>query len=213
MKILITGFEPFGGEKINPAFEAVKNIKENIKNAVIVKKEIPTVFSKSISVLDNTIEIEQPDIVLCIGQAGGISELSVERVAININDARIKDNEGNQPIDEKIFSDGENAYFANIPIKAIVEEIKKENIPASVSNSAGTYVCNNLMYGLLYLADKKYKNLKGGFIHVPFIPEQVIQKPNTPSMNLSDITHAIETAIYACLKYSEDIKIQGGAIY
>ena len=167
MKILITGFNPFGGEKINPALEAVKKVKNEINSSKIVKLEVPTVFHKSICALDKAIEDEKPDIVICVGQAGGRSNITIERVAINIIDASIKDNEDNQPIDEKIFNGGRNAYFSNLPIKAIVRDIEKEKIPADISNSAGTFVCNQLMYGLLYLIDTKYPNLKGGFIHVP----------------------------------------------
>lgn len=118
-------------------------------------------------------ELEKPDIVLCIGQAGGRYDMTVERLAINVDDARIEDNEGNQPIDIPVFEDGENAYFSNLPIKAMVEEIKGQGIPASISNSAGTFVCNHIMYGVLYHINKTYKNMRGGFIHVPFINEQV----------------------------------------
>ncbi|MEW8973168.1 MAG: pyroglutamyl-peptidase I [Tissierellaceae bacterium] len=195
MKVLITGFDPFGGEKINPAYEAVKGLKDNINGAEIVKREIPTVFKKSILKLEKEIEEEKPDIVICVGQAGGRYDITIERVAINIDDARIKDNEGNEPIDEKIFEDGENAYFASIPIKNMVQGIRDLGVPASISNSAGTFVCNHIMYGLLYLIDKKYPNIRGGFIHVPFLPEQVIDKRNTASMSIEDITKALETAI------------------
>lgn len=212
MKVLITGFDPFGGEKINPALEAVKKINDNIAGAEIVKLEVPTVFNKSIDILDKAIEKENPDIVICVGQAGGRFDISIERVAINVDDARIEDNEGNQPIDKAIKEDGENAYFASIPVKAMVEEIKGINLPASVSNSAGTFVCNHIMYGLLYLIDKKYNNVRGGFIHVPFIPEQVINKKNMPFMNTEDITKALEAAIKAAVENKEDIKAVGGTI-
>lgn len=212
MKVLITGFDPFGGEKINPALEAVKKINDNIAGAEIVKLEVPTVFNKSIDILDKAIEKENPDIVICVGQAGGRFDISIERVAINVDDARIEDNEGNQPIDKAIKEDGENAYFASIPVKAMVEEIKEINLPASVSNSAGTFVCNHIMYGLLYLIDKKYNNVRGGFIHVPFIPEQVINKKNMPFMNTEDITRALEAAIKAAVENKEDIKAVGGTI-
>lgn len=195
MKVLITGFDPFGGEKINPAYEAVKGLEDDINGVEIVKREIPTVFKKSIIELEKEIEEEKPDIVICVGQAGGRYDITVERVAINIDDARIKDNEGNEPIDENIFEDGENAYFASIPIKSMVQGIRDVGVPASISNSAGTFVCNHIMYGLLYLIDKKYPNIRGGFIHVPFLPEQVIDKRNTASMSIEDITRALETAI------------------
>ncbi|WP_126993592.1 pyroglutamyl-peptidase I [Thermosipho globiformans] len=195
MKILVTSFEPFGEEKINSSFEAVKKLPNNIDNVQIIKASIPTVFRKSIEVLEELIEKEQPDIVICVGQAGGRYEITVERVAINIDDANIPDNEGNTPKDKVIFEDGENAYFSNLPIKKMVEEIKNSNIPASISNSAGTFVCNHLMYGLLYLINKKYKNMKGGFIHVPYLPQQVINKKNTPSMSLDNIVTALTCAI------------------
>lgn len=212
MKVLVTGFEPFGGEKINPSLEAVKMLPEEISGAEIVKASIPVVFGKSIQKLDELIEKEKPQVVICVGQAGGRFELSIERVAINIDDARIPDNDGNQPIDEKIFEDGENAYFATLPIKAMVEEMRAGSVPAAVSNTAGTYVCNNIMYGLLYLTDKKYKDIRGGFIHVPFIPEQVITRSNTPYMSLQQISRGLELAIKATVENKEDIKVSHGKI-
>jgi pyroglutamyl-peptidase len=212
VKVLITGFDPFGGEKINPAWEAVKGIKDTIEGAEIIKLEIPTVFNKSIEKVKEAMELEKPDIVLCIGQAGGRYDMTVERVAINVDDARIEDNEGNQPIDIPVFEDGENAYFSNLPIKAMVEEIKGQGIPASISNSAGTFVCNHIMYGVLYHINKTYKNMRGGFIHVPFINEQVLDKKNQPYMPVEHITKALEAAIKAAVINNEDIKKSGGAI-
>lgn len=202
MKVLVTGFEPFGGEKINPSFEAVKLLPDSIDGVSIIKRQVPTVFRKSIEELKRLIEEIKPDVVLCVGQAGGRSEISIERVAINIDDANIKDNEGNQPVDEIIFEDGENAYFSNLPIKALVEKIKEAGIPASISNSAGTFVCNHIMYGLLYLIDKKYPHIKGGFIHVPYLPKQVVNKRNTPSMSLDNIKEALILAIKAIIENS-----------
>lgn len=213
MKVLITGFDPFGGEKINPAYEAVKRLPDEIENSEIIKIEIPTVFKKSYQKLEENIKIHNPDIVICIGQAGGRFEITPERVAINIDDARIKDNEGNQPIDQKIFEDGDPAYFSTLPIKAMVKEIKLQNIPASISNTAGTFVCNHIMYSLLYLINKKYPKIKGGFIHVPFINEQVIDKRNTPYMNLNDIIIGLTSAVKAAIKYKDDIKTIGGKLH
>ena len=213
MKLLLTAFTPFGGEKINPALEAVKLVKKQIDNIDIVKLEVPTVFVKSIKVVIEAVEEEKPDFVLCIGQAGGRESITPERVAINIDDARIPDNEGNQPIDTPIFPDGEAAYFSNLPVKAMVEEIKKEGLPSILSNTAGTYVCNHLMYGVLYSISKKYKLIKGGFIHVPFIPEQVIDKPVQPSMPLNDIVKGLEAAIRAIGNNKVDVKEVGGNYY
>jgi pyroglutamyl-peptidase len=212
MKVLVTGFDPFGGEKVNPALEAVKKVKESISGAEIIKVEIPTVFGKSIQKLEEAIEANKPDIVICIGQAGGRFDITPERVAINIDDARIKDNEGNQPIDVPVFEDGESAYFSTLPVKAMVKEIVANGIPASVSNTAGTFVCNHIMYGLLYLINKKYNNIKGGFIHVPFIPAQIIDKKNMPSLSLEDITKGLECAIKAAVENSNDITASGGTI-
>lgn len=200
MKVLVTGFNPFGGEKINPSFEAVKKLEAIIAGYEIVKYEIPTVFHKSIKELEIAIIKENPDIVICVGQAGGRFNLTVERVAINVDDARIPDNEDNQPIDKAIFEEGENAYFSNLPIKLMVEEIRKAGIPASLSNSAGTFVCNHLMYGLLHLIYTKYPRIRGTFIHVPFIPAQIMDKPNTPYMELDKITEGLTLAIKASIK-------------
>ena len=133
--------------------------------------------------------------MLSIGQAGGRAEITPERIAINIDDARIPDNEGNQPVDRPIVPDGENAYFSNLPIKTMMEAIKKEGIPASVSNSAGTYVCNHLMYSVLYYIKKNALPIKAGFIHVPYIPEQTVNKKDKPSMSLAEIVRGLEAAI------------------
>ena len=195
-KLLLTAFTPFDGERINPALEAVKLVKDKIGNLLMVKLEVPTVFGKSIDTVRKAIEREKPDFVLSIGQAGGRAEITPERVAINLNDARIPDNEGNQPIDEPVFPDGENAYFSTLPVKAMVEAIRKEGLPSSLSNSAGTYVCNHLMYGVLYYLDKR-PSMKAGFIHVPYIPEQTKNKKEMPALELSEIVRGLEAAITA----------------
>lgn len=214
MKILVTGFDPFGGEKVNPALEAVKSLPSVIHGAEIRWVEIPTVFYKSADVLEAEIVRYQPDVVLCIGQAGGRASLTPERVAINQDDARIPDNQGNQPIDTPIRLDGEAAYFSTLPIKAMVQAIKKVGLPATVSNTAGTFVCNHLMYQALYLADMKFPNMRAGFMHIPYMTEQVINKPNTASMNLVDIVKGIEAAIGAIVDYKDkDLKIVGGATH
>ena len=195
MKILLTAFEPFDSETINSALEAVKLVADKIGGADIVKLTVPTVFRKSVDVVTMVIEREKPDAVLCIGQAGKRSELTPERVAINIDDARIPDNEGNQPVDCPIIPDGAPAYFSTLPVKAMVKAIRDAGIPASVSNSAGTFVCNHLMYGLLHVLAEKYPNVRGGFMHVPYAPCQVLDRPSTPSMSISDIATGIEAAV------------------
>jgi len=214
MKILVTGFDPFGGEKVNPALEAVKSLPSEIHGAEIHWVEIPTVFYKAAEVLETAIVRYQPDAVLCIGQAGGRASLTPERVAINQDDARIPDNQGNQPIDTPIRQDGQAAYFSTLPIKAMVQAIKEEGLPATVSNTAGTFVCNHLMYQALYLADKKFPHMRSGFMHIPYMTEQVVNKPNTASMNLTDIVRGIEAAIGAIVDYKDkDIKLVGGTTH
>lgn len=212
MKVLLTGFDPFGGEPVNPAEEAVKMVPNNINGAEVIKITIPTVWTKSVKAIEKAIETHNPDIVISVGQAGGRFDITPERVAINLDDYRIKDNEGNQPTDEIIQADGQPAYFSNLPIKAMVKHMNENQIPASVSNTAGTFVCNHVMYGILYMIDKKYPNIKGGFIHIPYMTGQIIDKKNTPYMSLVEIAKGLELAVEACTIYNEDIKAIGGEI-
>ena len=199
MKILITAFEPFGGESVNPAQEAVALVKDRIADAQIVKCTVPVVFSKAIETVCAAIDRENPDAVLCIGQAGGRFGLTPERVAINVDDARIPDNDGNQPVDRPIAAEGATAYFATLPIKAMVEAIQRAGVPASLSNTAGTYVCNHLMYGVLHHLACFHPTVRGGFMHVPYLHEQVKDKPNTPSLSVSEIAAGIEAALEAII--------------
>ena len=211
MKILMTAFDPFGGDEVNPALEAVKHCDVSGLDADVIKQEIPTVFGKSIDKVAEAMRREKPDVVLAVGQAGGRFDLTPERVAINIDDARIPDNEGNQPIDQPIFADGEPAYFSSLPIKAMVKYIKDIGLPASVSNTAGTFVCNHIMYGILYIIDKEMPQTRGGFIHVPFIPEQVVERRDSPSMSMIDISRGLRAALEAIIDYEEDLELVGGA--
>ncbi|MCI8510767.1 MAG: pyroglutamyl-peptidase I [Lachnospiraceae bacterium] len=213
MKILLTAFDPFGGDRVNPAQEAVKKVKDEIAGAEIVKLEVPTIFGKAIEKVAAAMEHIRPDAVLCIGQAGGRFALCPERVAINIDDARIPDNEGKQPIDTKIFEDGAPAYFSSLPIKAMVKAMKDAGLPATVSNSAGTFVCNHLMYGVLYHIDRHYPGMRGGFMHVPYIPEQVVNLPDKPYMAMADIAKGIEAAIEAIVANENDLQITGGKLH
>lgn len=200
-KVLVTGFDPFGGESVNPAFEAVKLLPDEIAGAQIVKLEIPTVFTRSAVVLEEAMRREQPDIVICVGQAGGRSALTVEKVAINLAEARIPDNDGEQPLDTPLREDGDVAYFASIPVKAMVANVREHGLPAFVSYTAGTFVCNSIMYHLLYLIDRKFPGVRGGFMHVPYATSQVVDKPNgTPFMPLPDIAKSLEYAIEAAVR-------------
>lgn len=201
MRILITGFDPFGGETVNPAYEAVKLLPDTIAGAEIIKKEIPTEFIRAGEVLESAIIECKPDVVICVGQAGGRSAITPEKVAINIMDGRIPDNAGYQPVDVPIQKDGPTAYFSSLPVKAMVQEMKDAGIPAALSYTAGSYVCNYLMYTLLYLIDTKYPNMCGGFVHVPYSMEQVVNKPlGTPSMDLHQIARGLEKAMEAVVE-------------
>ena len=215
MKILVTGFDPFGGESINPAWEAVKRLPNEIAGATVKTIQIPTVFGDSAEKLFAEIDAFEPDAVVCIGQAGGRFAITPERVAINVDDARIPDNKGNQPIDVVIQEDGEPAYFATLPIKAMVEFIGKAGVPASVSNTAGTFVCNHIMYQALYYVAKHRPQAKAGFIHVPFVPSQVVDKPNYASMSVEDIVKGLTAALEAVVVYDgkEDLQVIGGATH
>lgn len=215
MKILVTGFDPFGEERINPAYEAVRRLDSEIAGAEIITMELPTVFHHAAEVLEEKIREADPDVILCVGQAGGRYSVTPERVAINMDDARIPDNKSNQPIDEPIQSDGPAAYFSTLPVKAMVEKMRQAGVPASVSNSAGTFVCNHIMYQVLYTLDRHFPGKTGGFVHVPFIPEQVVDKPNLPSLHLEDIIKALTAGIGAIVAYDgkEDMKEIGGTIH
>lgn len=210
MKILLTGFDPFGGEPINPALEAVKLVNIPDPDLELVKLEVPTVFGDSIAAVTAAMEQHRPDAVVCVGQAGGRFAVTPERVAINVSDARIPDNAGNKPLDEPIVAEGPAAYFSTLPVKAMVAAIREQGIPSSLSNSAGVYVCNHLMYGVLHAA-ARYPGMRAGFIHVPFIPEQVARKGgNLPSMALETIAKALEAALRAVRDHGADIAMHDG---
>ena len=200
MKILVTGFDPFDGNSVNPALELIKQLPEEIDGCEIITLEVPTVFHKSIQVIKQAIDTHHPDAVLPVGQAGGRVDMTVERIGINCDDARIPDNEGNSPVDEKVFEDGDDAYLLTLPVKAMVKAIQDAGVPASVSNTAGTFVCNHLMYGLLHTLATHYPTVKGGFMHVPYVPSQTTNNA-APSMNCQDIARGIEAAIRAIGAY------------
>ena len=211
MKIIVTGFDPFGGETINPSIECVKALPE-IEGVELIRLELPTVFKESAKRLNEVINDVKPDAVLSVGQAGGRPGITMERIAINVDDARIPDNISQQPIDETIQIEGEAAYFTTLPIKRIVKAIREAGISAEVSNSAGTFVCNHIMYQSLFAATKADKPFKAGFMHIPFIPEQTTDKPSLP---LEESTKALQIAIETIRDYinDEDIKVQEGAIF
>lgn len=189
-KLLITGFDPFGGEAINPAWEAVKLLPETIGDFVLCKLQIPTVFGLGAATVMEEAGKLQPDVILCIGQAGGRAAVTPERIAVNIRDAKIDDNAGNRPQGQFVDEDGPAAYFSTLPVEAMAQAIRAAGLPAAVSNSAGAFVCNDTLYALLH----RYSGstVKVGFIHVPYLPQQ--GQPNLP---LADTVQALEAAIRA----------------
>jgi pyroglutamyl-peptidase len=212
--IFLTGFAPFDGEKTNPSWEAVQKLdgKRLSTGHLIHIAQLPCEFGAAIIQLENHIHRIQPEIVICIGQAGGRSDISLERVAINIDDARIPDNVGAQPIDQAIDEDGPVAYFSSLPIKAMVKALKDQGIPASVSQSAGTYVCNHVFYGLMHYSDRHTYPKRAGFVHIPYLPEQACAHTNAPSMSLATMTMAIELMLETCLATENDLKVSAGSI-
>lgn len=193
MKILVTGFTPFGGEHINPSWEAARRLPDRIGGAELIKHEIPTEFDASGAALHKLLTELRPDAVLCVGQYGGANCIRVERVAINLRDARIADNAGAKPVDEPVVPGAPDAYFATLPTRRIVEKLRGEDIPAQLSYSAGTFVCNNLLYCALHESAQSYPALRCGFVHVPYLPEQT-KDGNAPSVSLELMVKALETA-------------------
>ena len=193
-KLLITGFDPFGGETVNPSWEAVRLLPEEIGACRLTKLQIPTVFGRAAETVLAASEKLQPDVILCIGQAGGRSGITPEVVGINLREARLPDNAGNQPTDVPVVENGPAAYFATVPVRAMVKAVNDAGISAALSYSAGTFVCNDVLYSLLH----HYHGTatKVGFVHVPFLPEQA--KENVPTMPLEQMTAALTAAISVC---------------
>ena len=210
--ILVTGFECFGGEKINPSWEICQRLPREIAGARIETCLVPCEFRRAIEVAAEAIERHRPAIVISLGQAGGRSRIGLERVAINVDDARIPDNAGAQPVDEPIAANGPPAYFATIPVKAMARAVRAAGIPAEVSNSAGTYVCNHVMYGVLHFLHASGNRARAGFIHVPFAEAQVLDKKDAPAMSLDSMTRGIAAAIETAVRTRVDIAAHDGAL-
>lgn len=210
--VLVTGFAPFGGESVNPSWEIASALPKTIARHRIERLEVPTEFGRAISSVTNAIDQLEPVIVLCLGQAGGRARLSLERVAINVDDARIADNAGQQPIDEPIVANAPAAYFATLPIKAMVHSMNTRGIPAEVSNSAGTFVCNHLMFGVLHHLAQNMRNTRAGFMHVPFLPAQAIERADSASMALATMIDGVKVAIITAITQHADVKHIGGAL-
>lgn len=213
--ILVTGFQPFGGEKINPAWEAIRVLPDSIVGSKVVKLQIPVVFGVGADVVSTAIDHINPDIVLCVGQAGGRAKITPEFVGINYRDARIPDNDGNQPHAQRIVEDGPDAYFATLPVRAMTEAMNESGIPAALSYTAGTYVCNDVMYSMLHVLATKYPNARGAFMHVPFATEQATKQPvNTASLPIEVMARGLEVALSVAAKHKIDVTSEStGTIY
>jgi pyroglutamyl-peptidase len=212
MRALVTGFDAFGGEKVNPSSMAVSRLRRRTGNLTIHTAVLPTSYARSAIALRGAIHEMRPDIVLCVGQAGGRSELSLERVAINIQDARIRDNDGKQPIDRPVVREGPAAYFSSLPIKACVAELRRAGLPAAVSNSAGTFVCNHIFYALMDMAGRHGLSFRGGFLHIPYLPEQAARLGDQPSMSVDDIVRAIEIVLTVSAARTSDVRTAEGRL-
>ena len=209
-RVLLTGFDAFGGQTLNPSWLAVQQLHgRRIAGHKIIAAQLPTVFDDSLLVLRGLLKLHQPSLVICVGQAGGRGAISLERVAINLNDARIADNAAAQPIDTPVVPGGPSAYFTSLPVKAMLLALQRDNLAAEVSQSAGTFVCNHVFYGLMHMlaTQRGLKRTRGGFIHVPFVEGQ-----GTPHMALDDIVRGLRLAVRSALSNTVDIQVTAGAI-
>jgi pyroglutamyl-peptidase len=211
-RILLTGFDPFGGESINPSWEAVRMLDgRRIGGHLVVARQLPTEFAGSLRALKAAMREVSPVILLGLGQAGGRTQLSIERVAINLQDARIADNAGAQPVDEPVIASGPAAYFSTLPIKAMLAALHAKGLPAEISQTAGTYVCNHIAYAMLHLASRK-RGVRAGFIHIPYLPEQAAYVRGAASMAQADVVRSVAIVLRAVIATNVDLKFSAGAI-
>jgi pyroglutamyl-peptidase len=211
--ILLTGFEPFGGERINPSQQIVRALDgEIITGHRVVGAILPVAFAAIVPLLENLLATHRPVLVLALGQAGGRSEISLERVAVNLIDARIADNEGLQPIDEAVIADAPGAYFSTLPVKAIEAHLRALGVPAAPSLSAGSFVCNQVFFGLAHLLATQHAGVRGGFMHVPWLPEQAALHGGQPSMALATMIDGVRAALECVIATRRDLRVAGGTI-
>ena len=212
--ILLTGFEPFGGEAANPSWAAARSAAVLLQSEGLDVRavELPCVFGESVTVLEEAMERFRPELVLCAGQAGGRARISLERVAINCDDARIPDNAGNRPVDEPVVRGGPAAYFSSLPVKAALAALTAEQIPAEVSQSAGTYVCNHVFYALMH-ALRLRPGTRGGFVHVPYEDAQLPAGSSTPSLPAQQMAAALAVVVRTALATTADLKLAAGTTH
>lgn len=212
--VLLTGFEPFGGERINPSAEIVRALDGEIVNGHrIVTAILPVAFASTLPMLEALLETHRPALVLATGQAGGRSELSIERVAANLIDARIADIDGAQPIDEPVVADAPAAYFSTLPVKAMLARLRALGIPVALSQSAGSYVCNQAFFALAHLVATRYRSTRAGFVHVPWLPEQAARQHGQPSMALETMIEGVRAALECAVATRRDLRVAGGSTH
>ncbi|WP_042377370.1 pyroglutamyl-peptidase I [Streptacidiphilus melanogenes] len=213
-RVLLTGFEPFDGETTNPSWEAARLVAEgpHPEGMEVTSVLLPCVFDASVGALREAIRKTEPDLVLALGQATGRAGISVERVAVNLSDARIPDNAGQQPVDQPVVPGGPAAYFAALPVKACVAAVREAGVPASLSHTAGTFVCNHVFYALLHLIATERPHLRGGFVHVPAAPDQVLDQA-VPSLPTATVAHGLRALLTAAATRHEDLRVPGGSTH
>lgn len=222
-RVLVTGFEPFDNDRLNSSWEVARALDATVIHwpakrgrpagqADVVARRLPCVFERANRSMSRHIRQLDPDLVIALGQANSRTDVSVERIAINVNDARIADNAGAQPIDTAVVTEAPAAYFATLPIKAIVMAMRQAGLPAGVSQTAGTFVCNHVFYGLMHLLATQYPNKRGGFIHLPLLPEQAAQMPGMASVSRATMQAAIQTAIRISCTTRHDRVFAAGAV-
>lgn len=211
--LLLTGFEPFGGETVNPSWEIARALDGWVCEGMMVRAvQLPCAFGDALARLDDALAAHRPELVVCLGQAGGRAEISLERAAINVDDARIPDNLGRQPIDAPVVAGGPAAYFSTLPIKALARDLRKAGIAAAVSNTAGTFVCNHVFYALMHrlASAPALARTRGGFVHVPYTPEQAAGRPGVPAMALATQIDGIRQALRSAVLTRDDVRETAG---
>jgi pyroglutamyl-peptidase len=211
---LVTGFAPFGDESVNPSQLIAQELDgQTIAGHRVVGATLPTEFASSLLVLDDLLRRHRPALVLAVGQAGGRAEISLERIAVNLIDARIPDNTGAQPIDVAVVEKAPNAYFSTLPLKAILAELRQAGIPAVLSHSAGTFVCNQVFFGLAHALQRRRKRVRGGFVHVPYLPEQAARHAGAPSLPLPVMIEAVRLSLQVALTATADAHYAAGTTH
>ncbi|WP_312587774.1 pyroglutamyl-peptidase I [Comamonas terrigena] len=214
-RILLTGFEPFDKDSVNPSWEVARALDgEQIADGVVHAVQLPCVFGAAMATLDEALAGLQPSLIISLGLAGGRCDITPERVAINIDDARIPDNAGKQPVDQSVVHGAPAAYFSTLPIKAMVRQLRDAGIPASVSNTAGTFVCNHVFYALMHrLSRRAAPGVRGGFIHIPALPQQAARQPGMASMALDLQVQGIRAAIHTAMTVEQDLQENAGQLH